>query len=291
LSLISRFTTSEGLPNNLVTAVYVDETEAWVGTSGGGVARYLFAEKNWIITGEAEGLISNFVTDVVKFKGRVFVGTKQGISVWDGFAWTSMTEQERVQLLNTTFRVRNGELWVAARNMRGGLLAFDGEKWKDKSTIRTGIVLNNVSTFDFDGNDIWIGTTSRGVYALRGNDWKIYSVTEGITSNFVYTMAVKGGRAYLGGCCGVSYFDGTRWTVYDVPEGLPHSTVNAIAWDGDVVWFGSKNGLAAFDGNEFRNFYAEDGLLAENHVTCLFVRGDELWVGTTGGLSRLKKIY
>lgn len=289
LSTLARYTTQEGLPNNLVTAVYVDETDAWVGTSGGGVGRYNFAEKNWILTGEAEGLISNFVTDLAKFKGKLYVGTKKGVSVWDGVAWSNLIEQDRVLLQNTTFRQQAGELWIAARNMRGGLLSFDGEKWRNMSGMRPGLLLNNVSALDFDGKEIWIGTTSRGVLAFRNNDWMSYTVAEGITSNFVYTLAVKKGKAFLGGCCGLSYFDGERWSVFDVPEGLPHSTVNAIVWDGDIVWLGTKNGLSAFNGSEFVNYYVEDGLLADNHVTSLFVRGDEVWVGTIGGLSRLRK--
>lgn len=290
LTLVKKFTTADGLPNNLISAIYVDETEAWVGTSGGGVGRYIFAENNWIVTGASGGLPSDYVTDVIKFKGNVYVGTKNGIAVWDNFAWTTMTEAFQVQLQNVNFTVKGGELWVAARNMRGGLLTYDGSKWTDKSNVRQGIILNNVSDFVFDGDDLWLGTTSRGVYVKRAKDWGHFSVTEGIASNFIYTMAVRNGRAYLGGCCGVSYYDGEKWTIYDVPEGLPHSTVNALVWDpSGIVWLGSKNGLSGWDSSFFRNFYVEDGLLPDNHVTALFLSGDDLWVGTVGGLSLLRK--
>lgn len=290
LVLEKKFTVADGLPSNLISALYVDESEAWVGTAGAGVARYIFAESHWIVTGTSGGLGSDFVTDIIKFKGKVYVGTKSGISVWDGFDWSSMSEMESVQLGNVSFTVKEGELWVAARNMRGGMLMFDGNKWTDRSTMRQGLILNNVSDFAFDNGEIWIGTTSRGVYTKRGKDWTIFSVTDGIASNFIYTMAVKGGKCYLGGCCGVSYYDGEKWTIYDVPEGLPHSTVNSIVWDATgIVWLGSKNGLSGFDGTSFRNFFVDDGLLPDNHVTSLFVKGDDVWVGTVGGLSHLKK--
>lgn len=290
LTLVNKFTMADGLPSNLITALYVDESEAWVGTSGGGIARYVFSENHWIVTGTTGGLTSDFVTDVVKYKGKVFVGTKTGISIWDGFDWSSMSELEQVQLGNVTFALKEGELWAAARNMRGGVLSYDGNKWVDRSTMRQGLILNNVSDFAFDGGDIWLGTTSRGVYMKRGKDWKVFSVTDGIASNFIYTMAVKGGKCYLGGCCGVSYFDGEKWVIYDVPEGLPHSTVNSIVWDASgIVWLGSKNGLAGFDGTSFRNFYVDDGLLPDNHVTSLFVKGEDVWVGTIGGISHLQK--
>lgn len=290
LVLVNKFTVAEGLPSNLISALYFDESDVWVGTAGGGVARYIFAENHWIVTSTASGLSSDFITDVIKYKGKVYVGTKQGVSVWDGFDWSVIAEVEGVQLGNISFAVKDSELWVASRNMRGGILSYDGVKWFDRSTMRQGIILNNVSDLAFDGNNIWLGTTSRGVYAKRGKEWTVFSVTDGIASNFIYTMAVREGKCYLGGCCGVSYYDGQNWIVYDVPEGLPHSTVNAIAWDASgLVWLGSKNGLAGFDGSTFRNFYVDDGLLTDNHVTALFVKGEDVWVGTVGGLSHLKK--
>jgi len=288
LSLIATYTDTTGLPAKLVTSIYVDETDAWIGTSGGGLARFNFSEQNWIVVGEAEGLVSNYVTDIVKFKGKLYVGTSRGLSIWDGFSWTSLEEQDRVNLMNVSFAINEQLLWIAARGMRGGLLTFDGEKWTNRSNIRAGVILNNVSAMAFDGKDIWFGTTSRGVFVKRGRNWDLFSVTEGIASNFIYTMSVDKGRCYLGGCCGLSYYDGKEWVIYDVPEGLPHSTVNDIVSDGGIIWLGSKNGLSAYNGEEFINYFAEDGLLTDNRVTALFIRGRELWVGTAGGLSRLE---
>ncbi len=291
LELVERYNEATGLPSNLISAIYVDESEAWIGTSGGGLARYIFSEDNWINIGKAEGLISNSILDIAKYKGKVYVSTKHGIAVWDGFSWATIEKKERVQTQNASFTVNDGKLWIAARNMRGGVLVYDGKVWKNVSAMRSGVLLNNVSELVFSDENLWIGTTSRGLYVRKGKKWATHTVAKGIASNFIYTLAVSDGRVYLGGCCGLSYYDGANWVVYDVPEGLPHSTVNDIKIDRGLVWLGSKNGLSAFDGEEFHNFYAEDGLLGSNHVTTLFMRGDELWVGTTGGLSRLKKIY
>ena len=60
LNLLEKYSTANGLPSNLVTSIFVDETEAWIGTSGGGVARYIFSEGNWIVTSKAEGLTPHF---------------------------------------------------------------------------------------------------------------------------------------------------------------------------------------------------------------------------------------
>jgi ligand-binding sensor domain-containing protein len=86
----------------------------------------------------------------------------------------------------------------------------------------------------------------------------------------------------------VSAYENGVWAIYDVAEGLPHSTVNAIAVDGDFFWFGSKNGLALFDGFDFTSFHTEQGLTDER-ITSIFVRPNEVWVGTANGLNRLEK--
>gem|GEM_PF-1781796 len=285
-----RYTTDNGLPSNRITALYVDGSDAWVGTADGGVARLNFAEGNWIVTKVEDGLASNRVTDIAKYKGLVYVGTDAGVSIWDGVSWATKEREGKVKLVNARFRVHDGLLWVAARTMHGGVLTFDGERWKDRSTMKPGTVLNNVSDFGFSGKTLWIGTTNRGVYRFDGKGWRTFTVADGIASNFVYTLAVKGSTCYLGGCCGVSVYEEGSWKIYDIAEGLPHSTVNAIAVDGDLVWFGSKKGLGLFDGFEFTNFYTEDGL-TDNRITSLYVFGDEVWVGTANGLNRLVKSY
>ena len=288
--VLKKYTSANGLPSNRVTALYVDDQDAWVGTADGGVARLNFAEENWLVIRTEDGLVSDRISDITKYKGLVFVGTQEGISIWDGASWTTQTEVGVVKLVNTVFRIGAGKLWVAARTMHGGLLTYDGETWKDQSAMRSGSVLNNVADFAFAGDTMWIGTTNRGVLRFDGKEWQSFNVSNGLTSNFVYAVGVRGQDAYLGGCCGVSAYEDGEWKIYDVGEGLPHSTINAISVDGDVVWFGSKNGLGLFDGFQFLNFYKRDGL-TDDRITSLFATRDELWVGTADGLTRLEKIY
>ncbi len=288
--VVQRYTTENGLPSNRVTALYVDREDAWVGTADAGVVRLNFAEGNWISVRTEDGLAADRVSDIVRYKGQVYVGTQKGISIWDGVSWRTEDRIGKVKLFNARFRVHGDLLWVAARTMHGGLLTFDGERWKDRSTIKQGTVLNNVSDFAFSGETLWIGTTNRGVLRYDGKNWRSFSVADGLASNFIYTLAVQGDTAYLGGCCGVSVFENGSWKIYDIAEGLPHSTVNAIALDGRLVWFGSKKGLGLFDGFEFTNFYSDDGL-TDDRITALFLRGDEVWVGTANGLNRLEKSY
>ncbi|MDF1553171.1 MAG: two-component regulator propeller domain-containing protein [Deferrisomatales bacterium] len=290
VDVVARYQVQDGLPSNRITAIYVDDDDAWVGTADAGIARYNFAEGNWLVIQAADGLASDRVSDVVRFGDRIYVGTQEGLSIWDGASWRTVEKEGKVKLVNTIFRIHKNELWVAARTMHGGLLTFDGETWKDRSTIRKGGVLNNIADFRFSGDELWIGTTNRGVYHLAGTEWQSYTVADGIASNFVYTLGVRGTTCYLGGCCGLSVREGDEWRIYDIGEGLPHSTVNAIQVDGNVVWLGSKKGLAVFDGLDFVTFYTTDGL-TDDRITSLFIHRNQVWVGTADGLNRLEKSY
>lgn len=287
-----KFTVENGMPSGRVTALFVDDDDVWVGTADAGVARYNFHEGNWFVTKVEDGLASNRISDVTKYKGKVYVATQDGVNVWDGVSWTAVEKagDSSVKLLNVLFRTHDGVLWMAARTMFGGLVTFDGEKWKDRSGIRPGTVLNNVSDFTFSGNTLWIGTTNRGLLRFDGKDWAAFTVTEGLASNFVYTLGAKGDNCYVGGCCGLTALEEGSWRVYDVAEGMPHSTVNSVVVDGDLVWLGSKKGLGLFDGFNFTNFYIDSGL-TDDRITSIFVKGTDVWVGTANGLNRMVKAY
>lgn len=290
LSIDRIYKKEDGLPSDSISSIYVDENDAWIGTHRDGIARLNFQEGNWLIIKKEDGLVSDRITDIVKFKDAVFVGTQDGLNVWDGISWETIERHGGTKLVNTVFKINNDLLWVAARTMHGGLLTYDGETWRDKSTIKPGTVLNNVTSLDFDGDYLWIGTTNRGIYGFDGKNWASYTVAQGLASNFVYALAAGNKACYLGGCCGVSILENGKWKIYDIAEGLPHSTVNVVAVDKGVAWFGTKKGLALFDGYEFLVFSSADGL-PDDRITEIFITGMDAWIGTHQGLVKLRMNY
>jgi len=290
LSIDRIYTKEDGLPSDSISSIYVDENDAWIGTHRDGLARLNFQEGNWLIVKKEDGLVSDRITDIIKYKDAVYVGTQDGINVWDGISWETIEKFGGTKLVNTVFKVNNGLLWVAARTMHGGLLTYDGETWRDKSTIKPGTVLNNVTSLDFEGDYLWIGTTNRGIYGFDGKRWASYTVAQGLASNFVYALAAGNKACYLGGCCGVSILENGKWKIYDIAEGLPHSTVNVVAVDKGVAWFGTKKGLALFDGYEFMVFSTSDGL-PDERITEIFMNGTDAWIGTHQGLVKLRMNY
>lgn len=96
-----------------------------------------------------------------------------------------------------------------------------------------------------DGS-IWIGTVAGGVTHIRDGRCKVYTTTDGLPSNTVYSIAEStDGTVWFGTPSGVSRFSSAHWKSYTVEDGLPSANVHAIFVDSsDVVWVGTLNGLA-----------------------------------------------
>jgi ligand-binding sensor domain-containing protein len=107
------------LPSDKVYSICVtsDGTQ-WFGTDKG-LARHSGYKtlENWTVFNTENGLIDNFVQSIVADKdGRLWVGTKAGISIYDGQSWTSLTEKDG--LLSNNIRLLKvdlgGVVWIGS---------------------------------------------------------------------------------------------------------------------------------------------------------------------------------
>ena len=90
---------------------------------------------------------------------------------------------------------------------------------------------------------------------------------------------------------GLARFDGNQWRNFTMADGLPanHVFLLAPAENGEM-WVGTSGGLARFDGERFIEVLTtHQGLYADNVFS--LARGDDgsLWVGSYGGVARIKR--
>ena len=109
------------LPSDNVYSIYIapDDTQ-WFGTDMG-IARHVGHNTltNWTVFDTDDGLIHNFVQAIAADSaGRLWFGTKGGVSVYDGSSWISFTENNGLNSNNVLCIAvdKDGVVWIGTDN-------------------------------------------------------------------------------------------------------------------------------------------------------------------------------
>jgi signal transduction histidine kinase/ligand-binding sensor domain-containing protein/CheY-like chemotaxis protein len=248
-------TERNGLRTNQVLSLFSDrEGCLWVG-QGSGVSKLVTDKfENYF---QADGLSHNVVQAVLPVSAHeIWLGTQGGM--------TRMTLDDRpyhgAQMLRFTEAdgLPDDEVWAAVRDHAGRL---------------------------------WFGTR-RGLCLYRpGKGCTVYTVREGLVSNYVVEIHEDPqGDLWVGTDEGLTRLNGdpdrgplsaTSWTLRD---GLPGSQVFSLAEDdAGLLWIATSGGLSRFDGKKFQNFTSAQGLPVDTLNKLLRTRDGMLWAGSSGG--------
>ena len=197
------------------------------------------------------------VTSLAVDEDKYILGTlgRGLITVEDGEA-NEIFSRPRPFFINTIVRDRVGDIWYgtdAKRSGSGLYLAKDLAR-----PVNTGAEIGAVSSFAVnEENELWIGTTERGVYLLKQEKEIAHYTFEnsagGLRSNRIYTIFID-------------------------REG--------------VIWFGTDRGISRFDPESFFNkvlaensnsnfirtlFQSADGRIFSGTNRGLFIKNDDDW--------------
>ncbi|HPE76392.1 MAG TPA: two-component regulator propeller domain-containing protein [Draconibacterium sp.] len=119
------------LPSDKIYSIFIaPDGTRWFGTDMG-VARHTGQNSldNWTAFTNENGLVNNFVQAITADnKGKIWFGTKGGISVFDGSVWTSFTEKDGLGSNNILCIIsdKNGVMWIGTDN---GVTCFENGKF------------------------------------------------------------------------------------------------------------------------------------------------------------------
>ena len=115
------------LPSDKIYSTFIaaDGTQ-WFGTDKG-IARHTgsLTLKNWKVFTVKDGLADNFVQTIAADQtGKIWIGTKKGISVFDGTSWTSFTMDESHNSNNIRCIAvdKTGVIWFGTDN---GVISYE----------------------------------------------------------------------------------------------------------------------------------------------------------------------
>jgi ligand-binding sensor domain-containing protein len=278
------FGEEQGLPDRQVQAIALAGDKSYVGTPVG-VAEFDRGRFSRVL---GEGLL---VTSLFVSGEELFVGTEdQGVvrvplsKRRPGLDAQGSTKLAEVQ----QFLGADSGVYVLTRT---GVyeLPEHGLGWKEVLKPRPSVLSDrNISALAEDKNgQLWVGYFDRGLDLLPGDSRRVLHVENEhvFCVNRIWPDA-KSGTVAVATANGLVRMgaSGSQEQVLTRADGLIADHVTDVVPYGEGLAIATPAGLTFLDANGARSMYAFHGLV-NNHVYALGVSGDDLMVGTLGGLS------
>ncbi len=269
------YTKENGLPDNRIMALHVDEQDGlWVGTRARGLAYLPHDSFNWQYFEHGEddptSLPANGVTDIFEDRrGNIWVTTYNGglsRKLSTGFeTFFAVPEDESQLSSNKVMQIhedRDGNLWLATE---AGLNKFDVktrkfQRYNHDPTLKSSLSADMVwHMFEDSQGNFWIATEGNGVNVWSHKDringvpkFKHIQRQDGLLSNTVYGFAEDDeGRIWMSSNKGLSRFNPTTNVIehFDKSHGLQGYDFNigaVMKGRNGNIYFGGSNGFNQF---------------------------------------------
>ena len=263
---------SDGLIDNEIATIAVDENSVWFGTQDEGVSQYNQVDQAFIKTFTKTDLLKSNMISCIR---------ADGFQVWFGTANAGV--HRFIKPVNT---------WV-------------------HYTKADGLASNHVSWIETQGNDVWFASKEDGVsrFDKVTGEWTLYKQADFLADNDVRDITRDAaGNLWLATVSGISIYEPqTRsWEIISKEDGLPSPYITRIdiasqlresgqsdvieissgGLTGAQVWIGTDRGLGTrpYSGGEWAFYSPPKSTTArEAFVTAVKANGDILWLGTSLG--------
>jgi ligand-binding sensor domain-containing protein len=280
--LRNTFTRDHGLANEYVFGIGIDSDGfKWFGTNAGGVSRYRDGEWKTFFPmhGLADYWIYSFANDP---DGGLWIGTWAGANYLDRKSekFTTYVKELINEWVYGITVDSQGRIWFGTE---GGVSRYDGKEWVSW-THEDGLGGANPEALPFSRNT-GLGTRSRHDLGIMASGQPTYN------PNYVFSVLADKEDTIWAGTWGggVAYFKDGKWSNLMMDDGLSGNIVYSLAQDDQgVYWFGTNRGLTRYDGQRWDRWNVHNGL-PSNDVYAIQVHGQDVWVGTRGGVIRIGK--
>ena len=252
---------------------------------------------------QADGLSSDFILDLFEDReGNVWISTNSGLDRFRDFAVTMIPVKQGLanSYVESVLPSRDGSVWFGTRHgldrwNDGSLTLYRKQRvpvvGMEREVIESGLPDDfQASLYEDHRGRIWVFSRSGAAYLENGR--------------FIPVRGMPGGYAH----CITEDGAGDLWISQD--QGLFHvlrgGAIEQIAWDSfgpqglalalgpdtlhGGVWLGfSEGGVVNFKDRQLRTSYSASDGLGEGRISSVQLdREGILWVGTEGGLSRIR---
>lgn len=228
--------TDQGLPNDNIQAIVVDDEDAiWFATLGGGVSR--LKDRTWTSYSTLNGLIDDSVTSALAASnGDIWFGTYGGVSRFDGETWQNYTSVNGLvdNTVNAIIETSNGDIWFGTNR---GISHFDGINWwyyGPEQGLQGGPIRALAVTLD---DILWAGTHGALNY-FDGETWNYITQDDGLADTRIDALyAASDGSLWVGSIGGIARLLDDHWINYSQDHELETYDINAIKEGPDgAIW-------------------------------------------------------
>jgi len=270
-------------------------------------ASYSFAQSsNFITFGSEDGLINSQVQTLNQdADGNLWIGTIEGLSLYNGKSFKTYTQKEGLaeDWITASFKDKKGNLWFGHWGGGASVYLFQERKFVD-------IKLEELSNYKFitaitedKSGSIWFGTEGAGIIKYDIFTQDAININKGLSSNNISSLFVDDyGNLWIGTDKGITIYNilddekENSIKILNVDNGLPTNKIKCIiAALNNEVWIGTEfSGILRLiitaspflnvknaDPDYSRQIITTKNGLTSNNITTLYEDSEHnIWIGT-----------
>ncbi|MFO7827882.1 MAG: two-component regulator propeller domain-containing protein [Bacteroidales bacterium] len=246
---------TNGLPSDKINSLYLDKNnKLWIGTEKSGVYQKNISNNQVKPFLRSSNTLENNINCIEGRDNLVYVGTKNGVFVYD-------LQTGEKQLYNTRQGLPHNDIkcifiddenrpWIGTKS-NGIFVLNDSHNY----TIDGSLKLEFTSITQDKNGDIWAATYGDGVFKFIEDTIKYYSTDNGLRSNYCYSIiADNDGKVWVGHRLSMSSIDINTGeiNILDKDNGISGDcNYNAVLkQESGVILTGTTNGLVRYDSSK-----------------------------------------
>ncbi|MCR9131481.1 MAG: histidine kinase [bacterium] len=192
-----------------------------------------------------DGLVGPNIWRIVEDKqGRIWIGTDEGLSIFDNGKFTNFTTENGLpyNAIRGLTEMYNGDIWVGTD--KEGVVVFREDKphtYYHKKDGLTGLFPQFFAQNPADSS-IWIADHGTGIHRFKDGVFENINTETGLVNDFALFVGFsKSGSAYVGTERGMSVFKPRKIDIIDkrIPGIAIDSYISVIEDSEQTLWLGS----------------------------------------------------
>lgn len=278
------------IPEISINSINLDKNgNVYASTDGKGI--YKIKKDSIIHFTVKEGLLSDVVNFSYSNANYVFIGTINGLNVWDGITMNKVPAFDGIEI-NQIAIDDYGSIWAATEEGLARLIK--GEESLEHFTADHGLSIKQVSGLLFDDEgSLWLSTKKAGLIRLKQGNIKNIASMDGLTSDRVNVVARKKNNYFIGTDDGsINVYNNGKVSTKYFGEKFHNAGIRDFMFEsnGDC-WVISYEGALKISGNKSILFNINNGLPA-NELRRIFKDSKgQIWLGSrVAGLIKFNQI-